>query len=130
MAGVWYFKDGVARCVANPFVVNSRNEPCGMSDRHRKILVHCPSNETMTSYEQLDEKLLGLGWHPYIDGGNDTNQQLQKRQYHLCACTADLLTLPATFNVMRTMHMYDIVVKTRFTFQVRDAVWCSTFTRK
>jgi len=118
MAGVWYFKEGVVRCVANPFVVNSRNEPCGIAKRHRKILVHCPSNEIMTSFEQLDEKLLGLGWHPYDDGGNTT----QWRQYRLCACTPDLLSLPASFNGLGTMHMYDIVVKTRSTFQVRDAV--------
>jgi hypothetical protein len=109
MAGVWYFKDGVARNVPNPF------NDAG----HRKILVHCPSNEIITSFEQLDEKLLSLGWHPYNNGQRDDER---RRQYHLCACSPDLLTLPATFNGMCTMHMYDIVVKTRSTFQVRDAL--------
>lgn len=107
MAGVWYFKDGVAKLVPNPFV--AMRSP-------RKILVHCPSNEMMTNFEQLDEKLLGLGWHPYYG-----DKITLMRQYHLCSCTADLLTLPPNFNSLRPMHMYDIVVKTRSTFQVRDA---------
>ncbi|KAG0556551.1 hypothetical protein M758_11G060000 [Ceratodon purpureus] len=107
MAGVWYFNDGVAKLVPNPYA--SRNSP-------RKILVHRPSNEMMTNFEQLDAKLLGLGWHPYY--GDATTPM---RQYHLCSCTSDLLTLPPTFNSLRTVHMYDIVVKTRSTFQVRDA---------
>jgi hypothetical protein len=107
MAGVWYFKDGVARLVQNPHMATTSP---------RKILVHCPSNEMMTSFEQLDEKLLGLGWHPYY--GDSTTPM---RQYHLCSCTLDLLTLPPNFDSLRTVHMYDIVVKTRSTFQVRDA---------
>lgn len=108
MAGIWYFKDGAAKLVASPTHMTTMSP--------RKILVHCPSNEMMTNFEQLDEKLLGLGWRPYHG-----DYLTPMRQYHLCSCTSDLLTLPPNFNSLRPLHMYDIVVKTRSAFQVRDA---------
>ncbi|KAG0587382.1 hypothetical protein KC19_2G160600 [Ceratodon purpureus] len=112
MSGVWKFNpNGVLNLVDNPLAASSCPGPCSGT----KILVHSASNETMSSYEQLDAKLLELGWHAY-----SRNQFI--RQYHRSYYTSDLITLPElSFGSIRTTHMYDIVVKTRSAFQVRDA---------
>jgi hypothetical protein len=111
MSGVWRFNpNGVLNLVENPLAESSSPGP---SSGH-KILVHNASNETMASYEQLDLKLLELGWQPYL-------KSRFIRQYHISFNTSDLITLPLSFGNIRTTHMYDIVVKTRSAFQVRDA---------
>lgn len=111
MAGVWVFKDGVTRLVENPLVESVERNMVGV---RRKVLVHLPSNQSITSYEQLEEKLGERGWEPYLDGDRSL------RQYHKSQHTNELISLPKSFSSFKTMHMYDIVVKVPNTFQVRD----------
>ncbi len=120
MAGVWVFKDGVTRLVQNP-LTESVDGTGSVAQRQKKVLVYLPTNETISNYEDLEEKLLKLGWKPYLDGGDAAVHQL--RQYHKSSCTLDLISLPHNFANFKTMHMYDIVVKNRNAFEVRDAAW-------
>ncbi|KAL5701203.1 Flowering-promoting factor 1-like protein 1 [Ranunculus cassubicifolius] len=104
MSGVWVFKNGVIRLVENPANENAEGR--------RKVLVHKPSNDVMSSYAVLERKLTALGWERYYD---DVDlYQFHKRN------SIDLISLPKDFNKFRTVHMYDIVVKCRNTFEVRD----------
>ncbi|KAJ7556270.1 hypothetical protein O6H91_05G076900 [Diphasiastrum complanatum] len=79
----------------------------------RKVLVHLPSNEIIASYGDLEPKLLALGWERY------PNEESDLIQYHKSS-SVDLISLPADFNRFKTIHMYDIVVKNRSVFEVRD----------
>ncbi|XP_059434800.1 flowering-promoting factor 1-like protein 3 [Corylus avellana] len=107
MSGVWVFKNGVVRLVENPAA-----ESLGASSRGRKVLVHTSSNEVVTSYAVLERKLLSLGWERYYD--DPDLLQFHKRG------TVHLISLPKDFNKFKSMHMYDIVVKNRNVFEVRD----------
>ncbi|KAL3505746.1 hypothetical protein ACH5RR_031128 [Cinchona calisaya] len=98
MSGVWVFKNGVVR-LENP----------GDS---RKVLVHVPSNEVITSYSVLEKKLSPLGWERYYD--EPDLLQFHKRS------TIHLISLPKDFNKFKSVHMFDIVVKNRNEFEVRD----------
>ncbi|CAA3033532.1 Hypothetical predicted protein [Olea europaea subsp. europaea] len=104
MAGVWVFKDGVYR-LENP------GDGQG-SNARRKVLVHTRSNEVINSYDVLAEKLSSLGWERYYDDPD-------LLQFHRRS-TTHLISLPRDFNRFKSMHMYDIVVKTRSEFEVRD----------
>ncbi|EXB74799.1 hypothetical protein L484_023543 [Morus notabilis] len=99
MSGVWVFKNGVVRL-----------DP-GLDGR-RKVLVHTPSNEVITSYAVLEHKLSSLGWERYYD--DPELLQFHKRS------TVHLISLPKDFGRFKSMHMYDIVVKNRNVFEVRD----------
>ncbi|KAK9266312.1 hypothetical protein L1049_017329 [Liquidambar formosana] len=101
MSGVWYFTNGVIR-LENP----------GAESQGRKVLVHTPTNEFITSYAALERKLSSLGWERYYD--DPDLLQFHKRS------TVHLISLPKDFNNFRSMHMYDIVVKNRNMFEVRD----------
>ncbi|XP_060174068.1 flowering-promoting factor 1-like protein 3 [Lycium barbarum] len=106
MSGVWVFKNGVIR-LENPcdcHVVGSTGR--------RKVLVHVPSNEVITCYASLERKLYSLGWERYYDDP-------QLLQYHKRS-TVHLISLPMNFSRFKSMHMYDIVVKNRNEFEVRD----------
>ncbi|KAM7485098.1 hypothetical protein LguiA_001107 [Lonicera macranthoides] len=106
MSGVWVFNNnGVLRLVENPGA-----ESC--SNSRRKVLVHLDSNEVITSYAVLERKLLSLGWERYYD--DPDLLQFHKRS------TVHLISLPKDFNRFKSMHMYDIVVKNRNVFEVRD----------
>ncbi|KAL2500339.1 Flowering-promoting factor 1 [Forsythia ovata] len=105
MAGVWVFKNGVLRLVENP-------GDCPGSNVRRKVLVHVPSNEVITSYEVLASKLSSLGWERYYD--DPDLLQFHKRS------TIHLISLPRDFSKFKSMHMFDIVVKNRNEFEVRD----------
>ncbi|XP_027157609.1 flowering-promoting factor 1-like [Coffea eugenioides] len=105
MSGVWVFSNGVVRLVENP------GEYQGSSSR-RKVLVHLASNEVITSYSVLESKLQSLGWERYYD--DPDLLQFHKRS------TIDLISLPKDFRKFKSMHMYDIVVKNRDEFEVRD----------
>ncbi|KAL2470347.1 Flowering-promoting factor 1-like protein 2 [Abeliophyllum distichum] len=105
MSGVWVFNNGVLRLVENP-------GDCPGSNAHRKVLVHVPSNEVITSYSILERKLLSLGWERYYD--DPDLLQFHKRS------TVHLISLPRDFSKFKSMHMYDIVVKNRNEFEVRD----------
>lgn len=112
MGGVWVFNDGITKLIENPLAVpiNENN----MTGVKRKVLVHLASNEAMTSHEILEQKLREAGWTRYWDG--DTSL----RQYHKSDCCCDLISLPKSFAYMKSMHMYDIVVKNPNAFRVRD----------
>jgi len=99
MSGVWVFNKGVVRLVENP-------------SSERKVLVHSASNEIITSYAVLEHKLSSLGWERYYDDPD-------LLQFHKRA-TVHLISLPRDFNRFRSMHMYDIVVKNKNYFEVRD----------
>ncbi|XP_059630434.1 flowering-promoting factor 1-like protein 3 [Cornus florida] len=103
MSGVWVFKNGVVRLVEN-------GAEC--SSGRRKVLVHVPTNEVITSYAELEGKLSSLGWERYYD--DPDLLQFHKRS------TVHLISLPKDFNRFKSMHMYDIVVKNRNMFEVRD----------
>ncbi|KAH8495112.1 hypothetical protein POPTR_010G024500v4 [Populus trichocarpa] len=111
MSGVWVFKNGVVRLVENPGAESLDGSRQGSSMR-RKVLVHSPSNEVITSYAVLERKLYSLGWERYYD--DPDLLQFHKRS------TVHLISLPKDFNKLRSMHMYDIVVKNRNMFEVRD----------
>lgn len=110
MSGVWVFSNGVVRLVENPGV-DSRTGAASGGGR-RKVLVHSPTNEVITSYGDLERKLYGLGWERYYDDPD-------LLQYHKRS-TVHLISLPTDFNRFKSMHMYDIVVKNRNMFEVRD----------
>ncbi|KAJ8492094.1 hypothetical protein OPV22_013815 [Ensete ventricosum] len=105
MSGVWVFKNGVVRLIENP-----ANEQS--STIRRKVLLHIPTNEVITSYENLERKLMSLGWERYYD--DPGLLQFHKRS------SVDLISLPKEFGRFKSMHMYDIVVKNRESFRVVD----------
>ncbi|KAK1417870.1 hypothetical protein QVD17_27004 [Tagetes erecta] len=107
MSGVWVFKNGVVRLVENPGGDSFQGASRG------KVLVHLPTNQVVTSYEALERMLTSIGWERYY---NDPSLlQFHKRS------TIHLISLPRDFNRLKSMHMYDIVVKTRNVFEVRDS---------
>ncbi|XP_072953358.1 flowering-promoting factor 1-like protein 3 [Typha angustifolia] len=110
MSGVWVFKNGVVRLVENP---GGDAGGDGRGGGRRKVLVHIPSNEVITSYEMLERKLRQLGWERYLNDP-DLLQFHQRSSVHL-------ISLPRDFAKLRLVHMYDIVVKSRNVFEVRDA---------
>ncbi|KAK7348235.1 hypothetical protein VNO80_22785 [Phaseolus coccineus] len=108
MSGVWVFKNGVVRLVENP----GGEAVEGSRGGRRKMLVHLASNEVITSYSVLERKLYSLGWERYYD--DPDLLQFHKRS------TVHLISLPRDFNKFKSMHMYDIVVKNKNAFEVRD----------
>ncbi|XP_050216047.1 flowering-promoting factor 1-like protein 3 [Mercurialis annua] len=108
MSGVWVFKNGVVRLVENP----GADSLDGSRQARRKVLIFTPSNETITSYSVLEHKLYSLGWERYYD--DPDLLQFHKRS------TVHLISLPKDFNKFKSMHMFDIVVKNRNMFEVRD----------
>ncbi|KAJ6795910.1 putative flowering-promoting factor 1-like protein 3 [Iris pallida] len=106
MSGVWVFKKGIVR-LENPGGDQS-------SGGRRKVLVHLPTNEVITSYQVLERKLSPLGWERYPSADPSLLQFHQRTSVHL-------ISLPTDFSRFSTVHMYDIVVKSRNLFEVRDA---------
>ncbi|XP_076919552.1 flowering-promoting factor 1-like protein 3 [Bidens hawaiensis] len=107
MSGVWVFKqNGVVQLVESP-----GSDSCQGSAR-RKVLVHVPTNEVVTSYNVLERILSSYGWERYYD--DPDLLQFHKRS------TVHLISLPRDFNKLKSMHMFDIVVKNRNIFEVRD----------
>ncbi|KAG5225072.1 FLOWERING PROMOTING FACTOR family protein [Salix suchowensis] len=97
MSGVWFFKNnGVIRLVENPAA-----ESNGGGSR-RKVLVHLPSGQVVSSYSSLEQILNGLGWERYY------------------AIFHDLISLPRDFSKFNSVYMYDIVIKNPNIFHVRD----------
>ncbi|PHT33130.1 hypothetical protein CQW23_29467 [Capsicum baccatum] len=86
MSGVWTFKNGVVR------LENRGDYHVSATTGRRKVLVHVPSDEVISCYENLERKLCNLGWERF-----------------------------------KSMHMYDIVVKNRNEFEVRD-MWATRST--
>ncbi|XP_051127862.1 flowering-promoting factor 1-like protein 3 [Andrographis paniculata] len=108
MAGVWMFNNGVVRLVE------------GECPRRRKVLIHVASGEVITSYSVLERILLSLGWERYYNVDyDDHDHDPNLIQFHK-ASTIHLISLPRDFNKFKSIHMYDIVVKNRNEFEVRD----------
>ena len=100
------FNNGVLRLVSNP------GSDSYQGSARRKVLVHVPSNEVVTSYDVLESILSTFGWERYYD--DPDLLQFHKR------LTVHLISLPKDFNKLKSMHMFDIVVKNRNMFEVRD----------
>ncbi|XP_076943700.1 flowering-promoting factor 1-like [Bidens hawaiensis] len=107
MSGVWVFKqNGVVQLVDSP-----GSDSCQGSAR-RKVLVHVATNEVVTSYNVLERILSSYGWERYYD--DPDLLQFHKRS------TVHLISLPRDFNKLKSMNIFDIVVKNRNIFEVRD----------
>ncbi|WOK92113.1 hypothetical protein Cni_G00804 [Canna indica] len=120
---MWFELNFVAP-VLNPtyeFMRVERSEECSMvlqnehqltfnACKRRRVLVHVPTNEVITSYEVLEAKLAELGWERYQDGGSDDGARPELLQFHKPS-SVHLIPLPSDFSELRSVHMYDIVVK-------------------
>ncbi|ERN17009.1 hypothetical protein AMTRI_Chr02g222530 [Amborella trichopoda] len=109
MSGVWTFNNGVVRLVSPGSDSLDGSDAMGA---RRKVLVHVATGEVVTSYASLESMLTSLGWERYYE--NPDLLQFHKRS------SVHLISLPREFSRFRSMHMYDIVVKTRSVFEVRD----------
>ncbi|KAK7351430.1 hypothetical protein VNO77_10894 [Canavalia gladiata] len=107
MSGVWVFKKGGFRLVENP---QAEGKGCSLK---KKVLVHLPTGEVISSYTCLEQILITLGWERYY--GTDT----QLFQFHKHSST-DLISLPKDFSKFKSIYMYDIVIKNPNVFIVRD----------
>ncbi|XP_023528953.1 flowering-promoting factor 1-like protein 1 [Cucurbita pepo subsp. pepo] len=106
MSGVWVFDNGVIRLVERAGAAET-----GAGGR-RKVLIYKPTNEAMTSYPILKNKLASLGWEVYYEDS-------EVMQFHKPS-SVDLISIPTDFNKLKARHLYDIVVKNRNVFQVKD----------
>ncbi|CDP09062.1 unnamed protein product [Coffea canephora] len=123
MSGVWIFdKKGVARLITNPTresfeQLNPTYPGTPTSPGARpKVLVYLPSNQVIRSYTELEQRLEELGWTRYH---NPNRSDLL--QFHRSDDSAHLISLPKSFANFKSLHMYDIVVKNRSFFEVRDS---------
>ncbi|KAG6739111.1 hypothetical protein POTOM_056697 [Populus tomentosa] len=111
MSGVWFFKNnGVIRLVENPAADSSGGSGGGS---RRKVLVHLPSGQVVSSYSSLEQILNELGWERYYGGDPDLFQ------FHKQS-SIDLISLPRDFSKFNSVYMYDIVIKNPNIFHVRD----------
>lgn len=123
MSGVWVFdKNGVARLISYPTRESfERQEPHGhpgtatAPGARPRVLVYVPANQVIHSHAELQERLTQLGWTRY---SNPLRPDLL--QFHRSDDSAHLISLPGDFSRVRTFHMYDVVVKNRSFFEVRD----------
>ncbi|KZV50901.1 hypothetical protein F511_10472 [Dorcoceras hygrometricum] len=114
MSGVWLFKNnGVMQLVEN--ASDHQNESDGRRGSKKKVLVHLPTGQMVSSYGFLEQILIGLGWERYYDGDPDL-LQFHKRS------SIDLISLPWDFSRFNSVYMYDIVIKNPNIFHVRDFV--------
>ncbi|XP_047322523.1 flowering-promoting factor 1-like protein 3 [Impatiens glandulifera] len=109
MSGVWMFRNGVVRLVESPGIDSNQG-----SMQRRKVLVHISTDEVITSYSVLEKKLISLGWERYYDDPD-------LFQFHKSS-TIHLISLPKDFARFKSMHMFDIVVKNKNVFEVRDII--------
>lgn len=122
MSGVWIFdKNGVARLISNPTRESfEQKEPpypgtATSPGARPRELVYLPANQIIRSYEELEHRLRELGWTRYH---NSNRQDLL--QFHRSDTSPHLISLPVNFANFKSFHMYDIVVKNRSYFEVRD----------
>ncbi|KAL6650500.1 hypothetical protein ACP70R_001910 [Stipagrostis hirtigluma subsp. patula] len=108
MSGVWVFEGGMVRRADSDPPTGGRGGAAG-----GKVLVHVPSGEVVTSYEVLERRLRELGWERYLH--DPCLLQFHQRS------TVHLISVPRDFARLKLLHMYDVVVKTRNVFEVRDA---------
>ncbi|KAK7325013.1 hypothetical protein VNO77_29028 [Canavalia gladiata] len=123
MSGVWVFdKKGVARLITNPTreSFEQRDQPtqpgtATAPGARPRVLVYLPSNQVIRSYTELEQRLTELGWTRYPN--SDTPNLIQ---FHRSDTSSHLISLPNNFANFKHFHLYDIVVKNRSFFQVRD----------
>ncbi|XP_061346253.1 flowering-promoting factor 1-like [Gastrolobium bilobum] len=108
MSGVWIFKDRGFRLVENPQAAEGKT-----GSSKKKVLVHLQTGEVVSSYSSLEQILIGLGWERYY-GGDAELYQFHKH------CSSDLISLPWDFTKFTSVYMYDVVIKNRNVFHVRD----------
>lgn len=122
MAGVWVFRNGVFSLVRNPKREAALEQSKGGYRAAgeawappRKMLVYRATNEVISSYEALENKLFELGWE------RCPSRDPLLRQYYRRENGPYLLTLPTVeFQSLKPIHLYDIVVQSRTAFEVRD----------
>ncbi|XP_022148408.1 flowering-promoting factor 1-like [Momordica charantia] len=124
MSGVWVFdKNGVARLIANPTreSFEGKDPPypgtATAPGARPRVLVYLPANQVIGSYAELEQRLGELGWTRYRNSSAEPEELVR---FHRSHDSADLISLPKSFAKFKPMHMYDIVVKNRHFFQVRD----------
>ncbi|KAK7261481.1 hypothetical protein RIF29_27794 [Crotalaria pallida] len=124
MSGVWVFdKNGVARLITNPTRESfEQKEPpypgtgtATAPGARPRELVYLPSNQVIRSYTELEHRLTELGWTRYPN-----SDRPDLIQFHRSHNSAHLISLPKSFANFKHFHMYDIVIKNRPFFQVRD----------
>ncbi|KAK9279766.1 hypothetical protein L1049_013448 [Liquidambar formosana] len=122
MSGVWIFdKNGVARLVTNPtresFETKEPPYPgtATAPGARPRVLVYLPANHVIRSYAELEQRLNDHGWTRF---NNPTRPDLL--QFHRSENSAHLISLPKNFAHFKSLHMYDIVVKNRSYFEVRE----------
>ncbi|MCD7469917.1 hypothetical protein HAX54_009333 [Datura stramonium] len=124
MSGVWIFdKNGVAHLIKNPtresFELKQPTYPgtgtATAPGARPRVLVYLPENEMISSYEELERRLIELGWTRF---NNPMKSDLL--QFHKSDDSAHLISLPKSFANFKSLHMYDIVVKNPSFFEVRD----------
>ncbi|KAK9122712.1 hypothetical protein Sjap_012314 [Stephania japonica] len=128
MSGVWVFdKKGVARLITNPTKESFEHLNRDMSTTtrtptapgaRRRVLVYVPENQVIRSYEELEQRLLQLGWVRYYNERHPPSTDLI--QFHRSHASTHLISLPKSFSNLTSPHMYDIVVKNHSFFEVRD----------
>lgn len=105
MSGVWVFKNGVIR-------LNDDNSLADQQSGRKKVLLHLPTGQVVSSYNFLEQMLRELGWERYYDGDIDLIQ------FHKQS-SIDLISLPKDFSKFTSVYMYDIVIKNPNIFYVR-----------
>ncbi|OVA05930.1 hypothetical protein BVC80_1707g31 [Macleaya cordata] len=122
MSGVWVFNNkGVARLIPNPTKESfelkepTRSGSATAPGARRRILVYVPTNQVITSYVELEQRLHELGWVRY-----ENPRKPDLIQFHRSPTSVHLISLPKNFANFKSAHMYDIVVKNRSYFEVRD----------
>ncbi|CAN1282819.1 Flowering-promoting factor 1-like protein 1 [Linum perenne] len=129
MSGVWIFdRRGVARLISHPTRESFEQKDNNNHNQHHspgtatapgarpRVLVYLPEEQVIRSYDQLEQRLGELGWTRYR--GSDKKDGLV--QFHRSDSCAHLISLPKSFSSIKPFHMYDIVVKNRSFFEVRD----------
>ncbi|KAF3454695.1 hypothetical protein FNV43_RR05143 [Rhamnella rubrinervis] len=122
MSGVWIFdKNGVARLISNPTRESfEQKEPpypgtATAPGARPRVLVYLPANQIIGSYADLEHRLGELGWTRYHSSNSP-----DLLQFHRSDTSPHLISLPVNFANFKLLHMYDIVVKNRSYFEVRD----------
>lgn len=132
MSGVWVFdKKGVARLISNPtresFELKEPTQPgaggtATSPGARPRVLVYLPSNQVIRSYSELEQRLGQLGWTRYPN-----SDRPDLIQFHRSDASTHLLSLPKSFSSFKHFHLYDIVIKNRSFFEVRDPTTNSSY---
>ncbi|CAK8536090.1 unnamed protein product [Lathyrus sativus] len=140
MSGVWVFdKKGVVRLITNPTRESFEMKPeptqpttatatATAPGARPRLLVYLPTNQVITSFSQLEQRLNELGWTRYYSNSHHHHHHHHHHhqcpndiiQFHRSDASNYLLSLPRNFSSFKHFHLYDIVIQNRSFFQVRD----------